>query len=55
MSFLKFINNKKVIDKYKIKQVIELSGGLINKTYKIETDNGLYVVKVLNKYCPASD
>ena len=32
-----------------IKIIIKLTGGLMHQMFKVETDNGTYCVKVLNK------
>lgn len=49
MKFIDYINKEEIKDKYKIKSIEELTGGLINKSYKITTVDGIYVAKVLNE------
>lgn len=49
MKFIEYIDKQEIKDEYKIISVEELTGGLINKIYKITTVDGIYVAKVLNE------
>ena len=49
MNFIDYINKQKIKDKYKIISIEELTGGLVNKSYKITTIYDIYVAKVLNE------
>ena len=50
MSFIEYVKKSEVINKYNIISINILSGGLVNKVYKIKTKNQIYVVKVFNEY-----
>ena len=49
VKFIEYIDKQEIKDEYKIISVEELTGGLINKIYKITTVDGIYVAKVLNE------
>lgn len=45
------MNLEKLCESYnlgKVKKVFKLSGGLMHKMYKVETDKGIYCIKILN-------
>ena len=54
MTFIEYINKQEIINKYNIISIEELTGGLVNKTYKIVSASRIYVAKVLNKYNTAN-
>ena len=50
VNFSDYLSRKEIIKKFNILSFKELQGGLINKTYKLITKNGIYVIKILNHY-----
>ena len=50
MRFIDYLKKREIINKYNIISIDILSGGLVNKVYKIRTKNQVYVVKVFNDY-----
>lgn len=50
MNFRDYLNKKEIINKYNILSFEEIYGGLVNKIYKVNTNNNVYIIKVLNHY-----
>ena len=54
MNFIEYINKEEIKNKYHIISIEELTGGLVNKSYKIVTASRIYVAKVLNRHNTAN-
>ena len=55
---VKIMNIEKFCEKYNFGNILnisKLSGGLMHKMFKVETDKGIYCVKVLNPEVMARD